>query len=100
MAAPAVEAVVGVATLALIGLLYLASALLGARRDVAVLPRLLQLNVLAGWTLVGWCYCLYLAACCPPRPATTGYGRVRDERAWAAAARRTAPFLPNSMEKR
>lgn len=93
-AAPALETGLGALTLVLVGLVYVAPALLGAHRDVDVLPRLVRLNILTGWTGAGWVYCLYLAARGAPRAPHREQGVVRHERAWLlAAGGRTAPFL-------
>lgn len=90
---PELETGLGALTLAFVGLVYVTPALLGAHRDVDVLPRLVRLNVLTGWTGAGWFYCLYLAACGAPRAARPEQGVLRHERAWLlAAGGRTAPY--------
>jgi hypothetical protein len=115
-----VQTLLGVAVLAAVGLLYVAPSLLAAHRKATDLPRLLQLNVYLGWTVVVWAYCLVVAARRSPSPTPASGppppprvrlqhdrmpGWVRDlparERTWAALPRDTAPIpLDDDTEDR
>ena len=69
----------GGAALVAAALLYLLPLLVGAHRDVPPLRRLVLVNVLLGWTVLGWLYCLALAVRRPrPRPATPRASAWRD----------------------
>lgn len=111
MAISTAQTALGTVILGAIGLLYVAPSLLAARRRVAGLPRLLQVNVYLGWTVAGWVYCLAAALHRSPRPGgcavppPTQMARVEHDRmpiwvrdlpahdgTWAALPRDTAPL--------
>lgn len=114
MAASTTQTVLGSAVLVAVGLLYVAPSLLAAHRKVTDLPRLLQLNVYLGWTVVVWAYCLIAAMRRPKRPPPAVVqppappGRVEHDRmptwvsdlpgrdsTWSALPRDTAPIRLN-----
>ncbi len=122
MTTPRAELVLGALTLIAVGLLYVAPLLVAATRDVTGLPRLVHLNVLLGWTVVVWIYCLVAALRRPPReapaprppapplgqPRKPQHDRVPDwvrdlppaERTWRALPRDTAPLHLEPPEDR
>ena len=97
--------------LALVGaaLLYLLPLLVGAHRDAPHLRRLVLVNVLLGWTVAGWLYCLVLAVRRPRRQPVPRAPAWRDpslqdrppawlselpaaDRRWRSLPRDTAAF--------
>ena len=108
-----VDRVVGLAAVVAALLLYLLPLLLAAKRDAPQLRRVVLVDVLLGWTVVGWLY--YLALACRraqlPAPARLA-SRWRDpslqdrppawlielpgQRAWHALPRDTAPLPLNT----
>ena len=107
------ERLLGLGALAAANLLYLLPLLVAAKRDVPQLRRIVLLNVLLGWTVVGWLYCLWLALRPARRAAPTSPGPRRPgwqdpslqdrapgwltelpahERTWRALPRDTAPL--------
>lgn len=114
------QTVLGVLALVALALLYVAPSLLAARCCPRELPRLLQLNVYWGWTVVVWVYCLVVSAgrgrrsipapaAAAMRPARIQHDRVphwvqslpRDDRTWSALPRDTAPLsLDDRTEER
>lgn len=79
----AAQTVLGILAIAVAGLLYVTPTLVGAHRDVVGLPRIVQLNVLLGWTVLLWGYCLIAAVRLPRRS-------IAPDRRWAAG---NAPAL-------
>lgn len=103
------DRVVGLAALIAALLVYLLPSLFAAHRDAPQLRRVVLVDVLLGWTVVGWLYCLIrarrrLQVAAPADPL----GRWHDpslqdrppawlselpgQRAWHALPRDTAPL--------
>ena len=104
------ERLLEVAALLAANLLYLLPVLLVAERNAPDLRRVVLVDVLLGWTVAGWLYCLWLALRQPALAARARQADWRDpslqdlapawsnelpgrDRPWQALSRDSTPLL-------
>lgn len=64
--------IAGLAILFLMGMVYMLPAGIARSRGLAIAPAIFLVNLLLGWTLIGWLICFAVAAIAPRRDSPSG----------------------------